>query len=73
MTGLETTYYIYAIIFMSIMLLLLITIVVAILVIRNKVIKLEKTIEEKLDSAVRPLSKVVEIANAVQSVARAVK
>lgn len=73
MDGLEQAFYIIAIIFMSISLLLIISIVTAVIVIRNKVIALEKLIQAKLDAATRVPNKVVEIANAVKEVARAVK
>jgi cell division protein FtsL len=48
MTGLETAFYIIGIVFMSLMLLLMVVGVVAILVIRSKVVALHKSIDEKL-------------------------
>lgn len=73
MTGLEQSFYIIGIVFMSVMLILVATLVTAVLVVRNKVVSLEKTVEEKLNHAAKPMNKVVEIANAVREVARAAK
>ncbi|PID30311.1 hypothetical protein CSA80_02700 [Candidatus Saccharibacteria bacterium] len=72
MSGLEQTYYIIAIICMSLGLLLLGAIVAAIIIIRNKVIDLERMIKEKFHTAVNAADKAVEIAGAVRSVADAV-
>ncbi len=58
---------------MAVSLLLIATIVTALIVIRNKVVALEKTVQEKLAHAAKPLNKVVEIANAVREVAKAAK
>lgn len=51
MTGLETAFYIYSIVFMSIILIVLIALVVAVFVIRAKVISIERQIQEKIDQA----------------------
>ncbi len=58
---------------MSLGLLLLVTVVTAVIVIRNKVVALEKTLEERFQQVSKPVNKVVEIANAVREVAKAVK
>jgi hypothetical protein len=73
MTGLETTYYIVGIVFMVAALMVLLGIVTALFVIRNKVVTLEKTVQEKVHGVTQNVEKVVEIANAVREVARAVK
>lgn len=49
MTGLETAFYIIGIVFMSLMLLLMAIGVVAILVIRSKIVALHKSVDEKLN------------------------
>jgi hypothetical protein len=49
MTGLETAFYIIGIVFMSLMLLLMVVGVVAILVIRSKVVALHKSVDQKLN------------------------
>ena len=73
MSGLEQAFYIIGIIFMSVSLVLIATLVTTGFVIRNKVVSLEKTVEEKLQTAARVPNKVVELANAVKEVAKAVK
>jgi len=73
MSGLEQSFYIIGIIFMSVSLVLIATLVTTGFVIRNKVVSLEKTVEEKLQTAARVPNKVVELANAVKEVAKAVK
>lgn len=50
MTGLEQTFYIMAIVFMSLMFLLMIAIVSAVFVIRSKVNKIHDHIESKINS-----------------------
>lgn len=49
MNGLQETFYIMAIIFMSITFLLLIALVVAVFVIRAKINKIHRMIEDKID------------------------
>ncbi len=53
--------------------LVLIGIVTALLVIRNKVVNLEKAVQEKVRGVTQNIEKVVEVASAVRDVARAVK
>lgn len=48
MSGLEQSYYIIGIVFMSVMFILITVIVATMLVVRNKVVSLERTVEEKL-------------------------
>lgn len=73
MSGLETTYYIIAIIVMSLALLLLIALVVAVVVIRNKIVAIEKTVQEKLSFVTNTANRAAEIVDAAKDVARAVK
>lgn len=73
MSGLETTYYIVGIVFMAVSLAVLIGIVTALFVIRNKVVALEKTVQEKVRNVTHNVDKVVEVANAVREVAKAVR
>lgn len=73
MTGLEQTYYIIGIICMSTILLMLIFLLASVLVIRNKIVRLEHTVEERLVQAAKPVNKMVEIAQAVKEVAKSVK
>lgn len=73
MSGLETTYYIVAIVFMSVMLVLVAALVTAIIVIRNKIVSLEKAVQDKLHFVTNNVGKVVEFANTVREVARAIK
>lgn len=51
MTGLETAFYIYSIVFMSIILIVLIALVAAVFMIRSKIISIERQIQEKIDQA----------------------
>lgn len=73
MTGLETTYYIVGIVFMVVSLVVLIGIVTALLVIRNKIVALEKTVQDKLHFVTNNIGKVVEFASTVREVARTIK
>jgi len=61
MTGLEQSYYIIAIVFMSVMLLLIAYLVIATLVIRNKVVSLERTVEDKLHAVAKLPETILEI------------
>jgi len=63
MTGLEQSYYIIAIVFMSVMLLLIAYLVIATLVIRNKVVSLERTVEDKLHAVAKLPETILEIVN----------
>jgi cell division protein FtsL len=49
MTGLETAFYIMAIVFMSLTFLMLIALILAVFVIRSKINRIHDQIEEKLD------------------------
>ena len=71
MSGLETTYYIIAIVVMSLMLMLLVAIVVAIVVIRNKIVSLEKMIQEKLSFFTNAAHRATDIVDAAKDVAQA--
>lgn len=48
MTGLETTFYIMAIVFMALMFLLMVAVVVAVFAIRAKIQQIERNITEKI-------------------------
>jgi cell division protein FtsL len=48
MSGLEQAFYIIAIVFMGVMFILIIALVVTVFVIRSKINKIQKTIEEKV-------------------------
>lgn len=48
MTGLQEAFYIISIVFMGVMFILIIALVASVLVIRSKVNKIQKTIEEKV-------------------------
>jgi hypothetical protein len=50
MNGLEQTFYIIGIIFMSLTFLMILVLVIAVLVIRKKINKIHDTIETKIDS-----------------------
>ncbi len=71
MSGLEQSFYIIGIVFMSVMLILIAFMVVALIVIRNKVVAIEKTVQDKLQTATKVPTKMVEIANAVRELANA--
>lgn len=73
MSGLETSFYIVGLVFMGVMLVLIAFMVTALIVIRNKIIVLEKTVSDKLHSASKLPNMMAEIANAVKSVAKAAK
>jgi hypothetical protein len=73
MPGLETAFYIFGIVFMGLSLLILVALAVAVLIIRSKVIRLEKTFQDKMASLTQGVGKVVEVAKAVHEVAKAAK
>lgn len=50
MTGLETTFYIMAIVFMSLLFLMVVALLSAVLVIRSKINKIHDNIENKLNT-----------------------
>jgi cell division protein FtsL len=57
MSGLETAFYIYSMVFYSIILVIVIAMVVAIFMIRAKVISIEKQIQSKVDQVTDIASK----------------
>ena len=61
MTDLETAFYIMGIVFMSIMLVLVIALVVAVFVIRSKIVKMQRQIEERIDAVTDIAGKTGEI------------
>lgn len=62
MSGLQEAYYIYAIVFMSLILLMVLGVLVAVLVIKSKVNKITSTIEEKINKVSNIAEKSGEIA-----------
>jgi hypothetical protein len=50
MTGLEQAFYIVALVYMGISLLIIVGLLVAVVIIRNKVVNLENMLKEKLDT-----------------------
>lgn len=73
MPGLETAFYIVGIVFMGLSLLILIAIVIAVFVIRNKVVSLERTVQEKVHNVTQNVEKAIEVAKAIRNVAKAAK
>lgn len=75
---LQTTFYILGIIFMAVMLILLIALVIAVFVIRGKIVAIEKQIQDKIDQVANIADRGTEIAaavgaKAVETAAHAVK
>ena len=73
MTGLEQSYYIIGIVFMSLMIILITVIVVAIVVIRNKVVSLERNVSEKLHTISKLPEIVVDIVDAFKDIKKSNK
>ncbi|HSX42669.1 MAG TPA: hypothetical protein VLF59_01130 [Candidatus Saccharimonadales bacterium] len=66
MTGLQEAFYIVALIYMGISLLLIISLLAAVVIIRKKVIDLEKTVTEKIDFLVSIPAKVESIIDGIR-------
>lgn len=62
MTGLQEAFYIIAIIFMGVMFILIIALVAAVFVIRNKVNRIQRTIEDKIHTVTTIAEKTGEVA-----------
>lgn len=73
MPGLESAFYIIAIIFMSLALALTVVLVVALLVIKKKVTALHDAVESKLHTISSIADKGAAIAGAIKKVSRVVK
>lgn len=73
MPALETTYYIVGIVFMGLMLLITVIGVVAVLVIRNKLVAIHKRVEERLNTVSEWAERGEAVADAINGVRRAVK
>jgi hypothetical protein len=74
MSGLETAFYIMAIIFMAVMFILITALVVAVFVIRSKINKIHTAIEDKIQSVTSIAEKGGEVAaKAVSGFARQTK
>ena len=67
MTGLEETFYIMAIIFMSLSFVILIALVTSVLVIRSKIIKIHEAVDEKLSAVTNFAEKGGELAGMASS------
>lgn len=65
MTGLEQSFYIIGIVFMGLMLVLFIALVAAVFVIRAKINKIHKMVEDKIDSFTNVAERGGELAGAV--------
>ncbi len=73
MSGLEQSYYIVGIVFMSVVLVLIAIIVAAMLVVRNKVVSLERTVEEKLHTVAKIPEAIVDIVEAFRDLKKSGK
>lgn len=62
MTGLQEAFYIIAIVFMGVIFIILIALVTAIFVIRNKVNKIQRAIEDKINTVTTIAEKTGEVA-----------
>lgn len=62
MTGLQEAYYIIGIVFMGVIFILIIALVIAVFVIRNKVVRIERAIEAKINTVTTIAEKGGEIA-----------
>jgi cell division protein FtsL len=62
MTGLQEAFYIIAIVFMAVMFILIIALVASVLVIRSKVNKIQRTIEEKVHTVTTIAEKTGQVA-----------
>lgn len=67
MNGLEQAFYIFAIVFMSLMLILVTALVVTVFVIRSKIMKIQRQIEDRIDSVTDLASKGGEMAARIGS------
>lgn len=65
MSDLEQTFYIISIVYMSIMLIVVAVTVTYIITIRNKVVRLEKNVSDKLHAITRLPETIVDLATAV--------
>jgi cell division protein FtsL len=62
MSGLQEAFYIIAIVFMGVMFVILIALVAAVFVIRNKVNKIQRTIEDKINTVTTIAERTGEVA-----------
>lgn len=69
MTGLQEAFYIVGLVYMGISLLLILGVVVAVFVIRAKIVSLEKMVKEKIDVVTSMSSKAVELVGKVSKFA----
>lgn len=67
MNGLEQAFYIIAIVFMSVMFILIIALVVSVIMIRNRIVKIQHHIEQRINSVTNIAEKGGELAAAAVS------
>lgn len=67
MTGLQEAFYIIAIIYMSVMFLLILVALAALLVIRHKIISLERMVKDKIETVVSVGARAGEIVETVKN------
>jgi hypothetical protein len=70
MTGLETAFYIVALVYMGISLIVLIALIVAVAVIRSKVVSMERNIREKFDLITSIPSTIESIIGRIRGIAK---
>jgi len=70
MTGLQEAFYIVALVYMGVSLLLIIGLVVAVGVIRKKVVDLEKTITDKIDFLISIPAKIESVIGGIKSLTK---
>jgi cell division protein FtsL len=72
MTGLETTFYIMAIVFMAVMFLLMVAVVIAVFAIRAKIQQIERNITEKIADKLGMITNIFNAAEKFASIAKKV-
>ncbi len=73
MSGLEQSYFIIGIVFMSVMLILVTVIVVAMITIRNKLVSLERNVADKLHTIAKIPETIVDIVDAFKDLKKSSK
>ncbi len=73
MSGLEQSYFIIGIIFMSVMLILITVIVVAMITIRNRLVSLERNVTDKLHTIAKIPETIVDIVDAFKDLKKSSK
>lgn len=70
MTGLQEAFYIIAIVYMGVSFLIILVAVAAVLVIRHKVVSLERMVKERIDTAMMVGEKAGEVIDSVRKFAK---